>query len=226
MKFIFPDNTDVIDPRFDFDKEIYQQGRVRLRKENYAHEIFDRPPYDGILISLRGVKERYNQAQEQRLLLHGARKFFRLDQEIYKDQLLFGDCGAFSTSGKNNISDENDVIINFYTKLKLNYGITLDQVIIEFERDEKYLPGQFKVKKELLKKQQVTISNAEYFWKQYKKKQLNFQPLGAIQGWNASSYTESLKVLEKIGYKIYMYRWHGQVRHKRSALFIRKTSCS
>ena len=201
MKFIFPDSTDVIAPNYDFDREKHVVDRVRLRGELYPHEVFNRPPYDGMLISLAIVNSRYSLAQKQRLFRDGARKFLRLDKPKFKDHLIYGDCGAFSYRGNKIPPMTNDEVIDFYTKLRVNVGITLDHIIFDFERDDKYLPGELKIKEDWLKRQHITIENAAYFWALYKKKELNFKPLGVAHGWNAKSYIESIKALEKIGYK-------------------------
>ena len=99
MKFIFPDSADVIAPDFDFDKEKHK-FRVRIRGELYPHEVFSRPPYDGMLISLAIIEARYSQAQKQRLFREGARNFLRLNKPKHKKHLIFGDCGAFSYGRK------------------------------------------------------------------------------------------------------------------------------
>src|SRR5262245_32713127 len=51
MKFFFPDAQDLVDPSFDFETETRSDARLRHRDDQYAHEVFPEPPYDGLLVS-------------------------------------------------------------------------------------------------------------------------------------------------------------------------------
>src|SRR5215203_5627632 len=105
MKFFFPDSSDMVDPSFDFETE-ERAGpgwRSRQRDYNYAHELFTRPPYDGILVSRTAIdvksnfSSRYTLAQQLRFMRVGVREFFRLDASGRGARLQsMGDCGAFS----------------------------------------------------------------------------------------------------------------------------------
>ena len=50
MKFFFPDAQDLVDPSFDFRTEARSDTRVRQRDDQYPHEVFASPPYDGMLV--------------------------------------------------------------------------------------------------------------------------------------------------------------------------------
>ena len=84
MKFFFPDSQDLVDPSFDFEKESRSELRIRHQDDQYAHEVFSKPPYDGILVSkaiVDGTSEgsgRYTLAQRHRFYRVGVREFFRL----------------------------------------------------------------------------------------------------------------------------------------------------
>src|SRR3954451_25357131 len=98
MKFFFPDSQDLVDPGFDFEKERWSEGRVRQRDDLYAHEIFRKRAFDGLLVSkgivdgFGGVGSRYSLGQRNRLLRNGVREFFRLDRAPYELPVM-GDCG-------------------------------------------------------------------------------------------------------------------------------------
>ncbi len=51
MKFFFPDCQDLVDPSFDFRTEGRSETRIRHRHDQYPHEVFATPPYDGMLVS-------------------------------------------------------------------------------------------------------------------------------------------------------------------------------
>ena len=55
MKFFFPDSQDLVDPSFDFINETRSKLRLRQRDDQYAHEVFANPPYDGMLVSMASV---------------------------------------------------------------------------------------------------------------------------------------------------------------------------
>src|SRR4029450_1438148 len=99
MRFFFPDSQDLVDPSFNFEDETRDALRTRHQDDLYAHEVFDVPPYDGLLVSKAivdgrgGTGGRYTLAQRQRLLRRGGREFFRLGPRAL---LLMADCGAFS----------------------------------------------------------------------------------------------------------------------------------
>ena len=50
MKFIYADSKDTVDPNYDFIQDRSISGRD-TREDSYPHEILDRPPYDGVLLS-------------------------------------------------------------------------------------------------------------------------------------------------------------------------------
>src|SRR5204862_3132025 len=85
MKFFFPDAQDLVDPSFNFDTETRSEHRLRQRDDQYAHEVFGNPPYDGLLVSKAIVEgqssegSRYTLAQRHRLLREGAKEFFRIN---------------------------------------------------------------------------------------------------------------------------------------------------
>src|ERR1022692_2608090 len=92
MQFFLPDAQDLVDPSFDFVREERALDRMRQRTDAYAHELFTRPPYDGMLVSKGIVKTRYTLAQQQRLLRLGVHKFLRLDDS--QESLLLCKCVA------------------------------------------------------------------------------------------------------------------------------------
>src|SRR6267142_1872772 len=100
MRFFFPDSQDLVDPSFDFETEERSAIRTRHRDDEYAHEVFASPPFDGLLVSkgmVDGFAEngsRYSIAQRHRLLRVGAPSFFRVPLEPHLP--IMGDCGAFA----------------------------------------------------------------------------------------------------------------------------------
>ena len=83
MNFFFADSMDMVDPTFDFESEVRADWRVRQRDDLYPHEVFNVPPYDGVLVSKAvvdgygGKGSRYSLAQRQRFWRNGVRAFLR-----------------------------------------------------------------------------------------------------------------------------------------------------
>src|SRR5439155_12790445 len=140
MKFFFPDSLDVVDPSFDFETETRSPSRVRQRDDVYPHEVFARPPYDGLLVSKAIVEGtavssgRYTLAQRHRLLREGVRRFFRLEERGELSHLeTMGDCGAFSYVKEERPPYTVDDVLEFYETCDFDYGVSVDHVILGYD---------------------------------------------------------------------------------------------
>ena len=132
MKFFFPDSQDLVDPSFDFEKESRSETRIRHQDDQYAHEVFSKPPYDGILVSkaiVDGTSEgsgRYTLAQRHRFYRVGVREFFRLGDSKLE---TMGDCGAFSYIREPVPPVSAEEVFNFYDECRFDYGVSVDHII-------------------------------------------------------------------------------------------------
>lgn len=199
VKFFFPDSHDFVDPSFDFETEKNNEHRVIQRDDQYAHEIFNMPVYDGILVSkaivdgVSGVKGRYSIAQRQRFFREGIYRFFRLP----KSYETMGDCGAFSYAREYEPIYSIDEVNEFYENSGFTHGISLDHIIFDFETPRKKITGEQLIECE--RRQEITLDLANKFLKS--NKGLSFTPYGVAHGWNPDSYTDSVIRLQKMGYK-------------------------
>ncbi len=50
MKFIFSDSLDMVDPLYDFIEDRNSPERRPYWDDTYAHELFIKPPNDGMLV--------------------------------------------------------------------------------------------------------------------------------------------------------------------------------
>lgn len=199
MKFFFPDSHDFVDPSFNFETEKNNEHRVIQRDDLYAHEIFEAPVYDGILVSkaivdgVSGVKGRYSIAQRQRFFREGIYRFFRLP----KHYQTMGDCGAFSYAREYEPIYTIDEVNEFYENSGFTFGISLDHIIFDFETTKKkVLDEQLE---ECKRRQAITLDLANKFIKS--NKGFQFSPYGVAHGWNPESYSESVIALQKMGYE-------------------------
>ena len=98
MEFFFPDSQDLVDPSFDFITEKRSETRIRQRDDLYAHEVYRKPPYDGMLVSKAIVEGtgagtgRYTLGQQRRFAVEGVKEFLRIPPGMK----VIGDCGAFT----------------------------------------------------------------------------------------------------------------------------------
>lgn len=204
MKFFFPDSHDLVDPSFDFETEERSSSRIRHQHDLYAHEVFSKPPYDGILLSKaivdgtsRGAGK-YTGPQRLRLFRSGIRSFFRLDGTRVE---TMGDCGAFAYVREPTPPYSVDEVLDFYEKCGFDHGVSVDHVILGFALDsnERKLPAEeltgFKERRE------ITLTLANDFLKKHNKKRLRFTPVGVAQGWSPRSYADSVAALQKMGYQ-------------------------
>ncbi len=208
MKYFLPDSQDLVDPSFDFERETRSIDRMRQRDDQYAHEVFSTPAYDGVLVSKgivdgggAGATTRYTIAQRQRLLRLGAREFFRLEGEHSKTMPVMGDCGAFTYFREKTPPFTVDAVLDFYTNCEFDLGISVDHVILDFDArwDDPSIKGGPPA--EWVERQQLTLELADEFLTKHRKAKLRFEPLGVAQGWSPASYAHSVEVLQKIGYE-------------------------
>ncbi len=205
MKFFFPDSQDLVDPSFDFEKESRSEVRIRHQDDQYAHEVFSKPPYDGILVSkaiVDGTSEgsgRYTLAQRHRFYRVGVREFFRLGDSKLE---TMGDCGAFSYIREPVPPVSAEEVFNFYDECRFDYGVSVDHIIGAFRPDlDKCPPGADAVFDGWRKRQEITLQLAREFWRLCRKRSPRFEPIGVTQGWSPKSHARAASALQKMGYR-------------------------
>jgi hypothetical protein len=205
VKFFFPDSQDLVDPSFDFRKETRSESRVRQRDDQYPHEVFAKPPYDGMLVSKAIVdgtggdsSSRYTLAQRHRLLREGVRSFFRFGDCALK---TMGDCGAFTYVREKRPPFSVQEVIDFYVQCGFDYGLSVDHIILAFQAElDQALPGLDMVPEEWQERQRITLELAEEFLRLSRDQRSGFTPVGIAQGWSPASYATAVEELQKLGF--------------------------
>ena len=205
MRFFFPDSQDFVDDTFDFDSETRSDLRVRQRDDRYPHEIFSKPPYDGMLVSkavvdgIGGGSGKYSAAQRQRFLRVGVREYFRL---LDRPLATMGDCGAFTYVKEARPPYSPAEVADFYEDCGFDYGLSVDHVILSYRADlDQALPGVDSVPPPWRSRQTLTLELAEQFLDYWGRKQYRFTPIGVAQGWSPESYAHAVQALQSLGYK-------------------------
>lgn len=204
MKFFFPDSQDLVDPSFDFDTEKRNDARIRQRDDLYAHEVFSKPPYDGMLVSMaivngtNGSTGRYTLGQQRRFAVEGAREFLRLPKHLG----LMGDCGAFTYVKEPEPPVTAEQVAEFYEQGGFDFGASVDHIILEYNADwDRRLPGIEGVPEDCERRQELTIELARAFQRVCRKDKGRFEPIGIAQGWSPKSYSRAVSSLQKMGYQ-------------------------
>ena len=205
MIFFFPDSLDFVDPDFDFSREAHSPYRVRHRTDRYAHELLEKPPYHGILVSRAIVhasrgKGRYTEAQRQRLRRTGARRFFRLERPNGTRLLSMGDCGAFAYVDEPAPPFSVDEVLNFYEDGDFDFVLSVDHIIPGFYRKEGNTRKRKRPLSDWRERQQLTLHLAESFLHKHRARNHRSIPLGVAQGWDPPSYARAVQTLQHIGY--------------------------
>ncbi len=208
MKYFIPDWKDKVDPKFDFQSDSFAPNR-HLSEDQYAHEIFPSPPYDGILVS-RAIVEKsprdYQVVQEL-----GAHKYYRLPKGLE----IFGDCGAFSYVSEEEPRYKTEEVLDYYEVIRVDYGASVDHLVVNTIYEAQTINQQStnistettkkKQKKYLSKSErerriEITLQNATEFIRLHKKRKLKFIPIGVAQGDTPGTYAHSVENLLKMGY--------------------------
>jgi hypothetical protein len=206
MKFFFPDSQDLVDPSFDFETEKRSPTRIRQRDDHYAHEVFAKPPYDGMLISKAIVDGtgngggRYTLGQRHRFYRSGVREFLRLGDRPLE---TMGDCGAFAYVNEPEPPVTVDDVIGFYDGCGFDYGLSVDHMILHFDPTlDKKGAKKREVPEDWQRRQEITLDLARQFFRTHKQGKHRFVPVGVAQGWSPKSYAFAVTQLQKIGFTL------------------------
>lgn len=187
MRFFMPENDDRVDPNYEFLTDYSNPSRNPLLTDVYAHEIYGKPQYDGILISkvnLDASKRKQEIIQE----MNGIHAFMRLPVSTP----IMGDCGAFSYLTEHVPPYQTDEILAYYDKFRFDVGVSIDHLIVgAIEKD----------KSERERRYEITLRNARDFIEKYKQHGYSFTPTGVVQGWDPTSFAEAVQEVIRMGYK-------------------------
>jgi hypothetical protein len=183
LRYFIPEWDDLVDPDYNFLTDTHSGGRSNWANEVYAHQMFPEPNYDGLLMS-RAVAEK-SQGKRERINAMGVHRMLRVPREFP----IMGDCGAFDYIMEDVPPYTTADVLDYYTRLDFDFGVSVDHLIVtatEHQKKERY---------------ELTIENAEDFLKEHRKAKLNWEPIGAVQGWDPKSYAKAAAKYVKMGYK-------------------------
>jgi hypothetical protein len=183
LRYFIPDWEDMVDPDYDFATDMHSGGRGDWSNQVYAHQLYPEPNYDGLLVS-RVVAES-SPIKRERLERLGVHRLLRVPGEFP----VMGDCGAFGYITAETPPYTTDDILDYYTRLGFTLGVSLDHIIVTASEAQK----QYRY--------QLTIHNAEAFLREHRARTLPWEPVGAVQGWDPTSYAEAARQYVAMGYR-------------------------
>lgn len=205
MKFVFADNLDFVDPNYDFIEDRISPSREIYWDDKFPHELLDKAPYDGMLVSKAivggsKVSGRYTNAQAMMFTRVGAREFLRYREKDYPGSMMIGDCGAFSYHKMKEPPYSPAEMVDFYGDGEFTHGCSVDHVIFDFVQDDQVGSMDHDQLEENRRRFEITSSNAESFLTECARLGNRFTPLGVIQGWSPGSMAQAALRLKKMGY--------------------------
>ncbi len=203
MKFVFSDSLDFVDPNYDFLEDRHAPGRQPYWDDYYPHELLGYAPYQGMLVSRAIVGDhrlpgKYSESQAMRFRRVGARAFLRLESAAYADQMLMGDCGAFSYCNMEEPPYSPQDTVEFYGDGRFTHGCAIDHIVFDFDPEAQGLEGGTP---EARRRFDITLDLASEFLAASRVLGPKFTPVGVVQGWSPGSMAEAARRLLAMGYR-------------------------
>ncbi|MGZ0710103.1 tRNA-guanine transglycosylase DpdA [Coraliomargarita sp. W4R53] len=183
LRYFIPEWDDLVDPDYDFKTDTLSGPNCGWDHAVYAHQMYPSPNYDGLLMS-RAVAEK-SKAKKARINEVGVHRMLRVPDEYP----IMGDCGAFDYIMEDVPPYTTDDVLDYYTRLGFDYGVSVDHLIVSATEEQKKF------------RYDLTISNAADFLKEHRKAELKWEPVGAVQGWDPDSYARAAEKYVKMGYR-------------------------
>jgi len=200
-EYFLPDWDDTVDVDFNFRTDTFSAPKVSGRTQVHGTAYMSPTRVcDGILVSLAqqsGTKGLFRHAaatEKSSLYPEPIREKYGLAE----DQLVFGDCGAFSYSSEETPPISPKQAAEAYQL----YGVDLAASVDHIPVPEINVNGRKKrLSQAALKKRvQITQENAEEFILLSRSKRYSFEPVGVIQGLEPEDYGKQLKYYVSLGY--------------------------
>src|SRR5262249_4125229 len=137
----------------------------------------------------------YSMSHRHRLYRVGVREFFRLASVEGPPLVTMGDCGAFTYVNEDRPPYRVDDVIDFYVDCGFDEGISVDHVILGFQRDDAGPPPD-----EWVARREATLELAAEFRTRHRERRCAFRPVAAAQGWSPESIAKSVVDLQAMGY--------------------------
>jgi len=183
MQYFIPEWDDKVDASYNFLQDTFTPNRNAYKDDIYAHQIYAKPNYNGVLVS-KVVVDKKKTKRSDIEAVGGIHNYIKFPGEI------MGDCGAFGYIQQEEPPYNTVEILDYYERLDFNYGVSIDHLIV----------GPFAQVGVREKRYELTLKNAEEFITKHQAMGYRFKPIGVAQGWNPDTYAIAVQELIKMGY--------------------------
>lgn len=180
VQYFMPNWDDTVDTMY---ATLQTAIGARRNQQGFAHQLYQRPYYDGVLVSRAFVEE--NARRKQRIRVAKAHAYFRVPRAF----TIMGDSGAFSYLNEPSPPYNTDDMLTYYTELDVDLGVSLDHLWFGGRNHQ-----------EQQQRVELSLTNAADFKAEHRRRQLSWTPVGAIQGWDVPSFVRSAQQVVKMGY--------------------------
>lgn len=174
MRYFIPDWDDRVDPEYDFITDTHSKlHREDPNNDAYMWDLLgvDKVPFDGVLVSVATTQK--NKRKYAAIKEKGIHQFFRLPDDFP----IMADCGAFSYINEDVPPYKTSDILEIYSELGFNYGVSIDHLVVEAFKDKKD------------ERMEITLQNGLDAFEQWKKKYRDdFQLIVSVQGYETDDY--------------------------------------
>jgi len=202
VSYFLPDWDDLLDEHFDFGSDQFS-GTSRQERGDKHCCVLMKPKRmcDGVLVSLaqhmtsKGPLRRIMGTEMHSLAPINMRQQFGLDE----NQVLFGDCGAFSYVNDDEPAISIEQAIALYELYGFDFGASVDHIPVPT-----IVKNRSKVdvsETERMARVETTKENAEQFIALARKRNVSFTPVGTIQALDPISYAETARFYHQLGYR-------------------------
>lgn len=186
IRYFIPDWDDRVDPGYNFETDTHTDQRHPYHDDRYAHELYETPPYDGILLS-RAVVDANSTKRTTIQEIGSVHRYLRLPED--GTHQVMGDCGAFSYRDADVPPYDTQDVLDYYTDLGFDIGVSVDHLVFaEFDQATRE------------RRWSITIENAREFLHAHHAGDYRFLPMGVAQGWDEESYLQAVQALVEMGY--------------------------
>ena len=193
LRYFIPDWDDLLDPSFDFESDQFSGPDRNARGDLHCNTLMKPTPMcDGILVSLaqhqtsKGPLRKLDGTERASLAPTRLREFYGLQG----DQLLFGDCGAFSYVNEEVPSISTNQAIALYDLYNFDLGTSVD-----------HIPFAIFPEEERQRRVELSCRNAEEFLTAWENRGKPFTPVGSVQGTSAIQYAQNVRKYYDMGYR-------------------------
>jgi len=199
--YFLPDWDDFLDIDYNFETDRLSSPNRKGRNEAHTIQLM-RPQRlcDGVLVSLaqhlgtKGMLKRIPKATPDSIAPRSVHEHFGLA----RDQWAFCDCGAFSYANQAEPTISVEQAVAIYDLYGFDLGASVDHIPLQDIRQN----GERIILTEGERRQRVGLTrrNAEKFLRLAQKHEARFQPVGVIQGLDASDFARQIRDYFDMGY--------------------------